>query len=185
MRRAGLLAACGLLAVSAFAAGAEYRREDWPHWRGLVSQCWDVRQEVLRRDSLEAPTWDLTTGACRVTAGLWVDPYTAKIAWIKDPAAVDIDHLVPLKWAHEHGGATWPKKRREAFANYLGFRLAIRATDAAVNRSKGARGPSEWAPPNPYARCEYAQAWATLIVIWDLRPGEADRAALQAMAETC
>ena len=171
--------------VVAFAAGTAYDRSEWPHWRPAGTNCWDVRQEVLRRDSLEVVTWDLTTGACRVTAGLWVDPYTAKLAWIRDPAAVDIDHTLALQWVHEHGGAGWSREQKTEYANFLGYRHHLRALAASINRSKGAKGPADFKPETPWARCEWGTAAAVVIVIWDLQPEPRERQAIREHVAEC
>lgn len=69
---------------------------------------------------------------------------------ITDARKLDIDHVVPLKWAWEHGAASWPKAKRVKFANDP---INLIAVEASLNRAKGAQGPDEWLPPNN--TCQY------------------------------
>ena len=67
--------------------------------------------------------------------GRWLDPYTGKVFF--EASDVDIDHLVPLKWAWDHGANTWKQSKREQFANDPVNSFAV---EARVNRQKGSRG---------------------------------------------
>lgn len=68
--------------------------------------------------------------------------YSGKILF--DASKVDIDHVVPLKWAWEHGAQVWNKTKREQFANDP---INLVPVEASLNRSKGAKGLDEWLPP--------------------------------------
>ena len=50
-------------------------------------------------------------------AGSWNDPYSGRT--ITDASKLDIDHMVPLKEAHESGGYAWDAYRRRDYANDL------------------------------------------------------------------
>jgi CRISPR/Cas system Type II protein with McrA/HNH and RuvC-like nuclease domain len=53
--------------------------------------------------------------------------------------------VIPLKWAHIHGGWRWSKDLKRQFANdYLNLVLV----DKGRNRSKGEKDPGEWMPDN-------------------------------------
>ena len=77
---------------------------------------------------------------------------------VTDPSQIDIDHIIPLKWGHGHGGDRWSSLRKRALANDPENLLA---TSSSANRSKGAKGPDEWMPA--INRCNYAQRWEGLI----------------------
>ena len=168
------------LAALAGPEAAGYRRQDWPHWDRTESGC-DVRRDVIARDASHVS--QDPDRACAFVVLALRDPYGGEE--IREPARVDVDHVVPLKWAHEHGGAAWDRERRRAYANDVTYRHHLRAVSARLNRQKGARGPAEWVPPDRAAHCDYGHWWSAILVRWDLRPGPADRAAIGALLEAC
>lgn len=92
----------------------------------------------------------------RVTHGLWRDAYTGQA--ITDVADATIDHVVPLRWAWNHGAKKWPKDKLIAFGNDSS-NLVV--TGKTTNSAKGSAGPGEWYPDDPQsARLLLArQAW--------------------------
>lgn len=173
--RTALLAV--LLLLAAVPAGAqEYDRSAWRHWTDEDRDCRSTRHEVLADESLIPPTLDAR--GCRVVAGLWLDVYTGAVH--TDPRTMDIDHVVPLAEAHRSGGEAWDAGRRRAYANGLGDRWHLVAVGRSVNRSKGARPPDEWLPPDPAMHCWYVTQWLRIKDAWGLsyRPPE-----LRAIAE--
>ena len=90
---------------------------------------------------------------------------------------IDIDHIIPLKWAHGHGGDKWSSARKQAFANDPDNLLA---TSSSANRSKGSKGPDQWMPA--INRCSYAQRWDRLIKKYEL---EANNIGISARVEAC
>ena len=123
----------------------KYERNDWKHWEDHDGDCQDARQEVLIAESLVPVTYK-TDRECRVETGWWYGAFTG--THIEDPGNLDIDHLVPLKNAHNSGGWPWTADRREEYANYLGDDDHPIAVLDRANQSKGARGPEEWRPPD-------------------------------------
>ena len=118
-----------------------YQREDWKHWIDADGDCMNTRHEILQSQSVGRVK--LSPGGCYVSSGTWHDPYSGKsYARASD---LDIDHVIPLKWAHEHGAANWSPERKETFANDPRNLLAV---DDGLNQAKGAKGPTEWMPPN-------------------------------------
>lgn len=63
---------------------------------------------------------------------------------IFDASKIDIDHIVPLKWAWDHGASEWSREKRKQFANDP---INLVAVEARLNRQKGAKGLDEWLPP--------------------------------------
>ena len=88
----------------------------------------------------------LSADGCSAVAGLWRAPFTGET--VTDPAALDVDHLVPLQEAHDSGGHAWDRARREAFANDTGDPRTLVAVVREANRAKGAQGPEDWLPPD-------------------------------------
>lgn len=149
---------------------ARYDRDDWPHWdQHIGGGCFTVRDKVLAEESY-APV--VTAGGqqggrCEVVRGLlWYGPYTGMT--FTDTGALDIDHLVPLKEAHESGGYAWTPAARRAYANYLGHDDHLVAVHASENRRKGARDPAGYLPPNEAIRCEYLGEWIHVKATWGL-----------------
>lgn len=79
-----------------------YDRSHWKHWVDVDKDCQDTRAEVLIQRSFIEVTFR-TSQHCTVTNGTWFDPFSEKI-W-ENAIDVDIDHVVPLKWANGHGGS--------------------------------------------------------------------------------
>lgn len=123
----------------------------------------------------------LSPDGCRVLRGRWLDPYTGRIAL--DAAGLDIDHVVPLAWAWEHGAHGWDQARRAAFASDPANLLAV---DAGANRRKGAAGPLDWLPPEPSFRCQYVLRFLRVVRAHALALAPAEAGALAAVrAATC
>ena len=123
----------------------EYSRTQWDHWTDEDGDCQDARQETLISESLIAVTFE-SERKCRVETGRWYGAFTS--IYVEEPGDLDIDHLVPLKNAHDSGGWAWSAARKEQYANYLGDQDHLIAVTKGANRSKGAKGPEDWRPPD-------------------------------------
>jgi hypothetical protein len=98
---------------------------------------------------------------------------------------LDIDHMIPLKNAHNSGGWAWDKSRKAAFANEMSYADHLVAVTASANRKKGAKGPEAWKPTNKGYWCDYAVDWVRIKTDWDLSATKAEWGALEEMLETC
>ena len=134
----------------------EYNRSQWKHWADEDGDCQDARQEVLIAESLVEVTFE-SVKMCRVETGRWYGAFTG--TYVELPRDLDVDHLVPLKNAHLSGGWGWGPSRKAEYANYLDDPDHLIAVTARANRSKGAKGPEEWRPPDEGYWCEYAGNW--------------------------
>ncbi len=104
MKRFWLILLCTFgWAASLVAQGAcgKYERTAWKHWVDEDKDCQNARHEVLIAES-NSPFEFKTDKGCRVISGTWNDPYSGRT--ITDASKLDIDHMVPLKEAHESGG---------------------------------------------------------------------------------
>lgn len=133
----------------------------WAIWivvRSLMTgdgDCQDTRAEILIRDS-QQPVRFKSSGQCEVSSGMWTLPYMGGSE--SDAAQLDIDHVIPLKWAHGHGGDRWTLSQKQVFANDSDN---LQAVYFSANRSKGAKGPDDWMPV--VNRCRYAERWEYLL----------------------
>jgi len=92
-----------------------YKRSAFGHgWDDADGDCQDSRAEALIAQSTTKVRF-ADESRCRVVTGRWISPFTAKV--IQNSGEIDIDHVVPLKWAWDHGAKTWSRAKREKFAN--------------------------------------------------------------------
>lgn len=159
-----------------------YDRDDWRHWTDEDGDCQDARNEVLVAESVTSVTFK-SDRECRVESGRWLAPYSA--AEVTSPGDLDIDHMVPLANAHRSGAWQWTPERKREYANYLEDDHHLIAVTAKANRSKGAKGPEEWRPPDQDYWCQYAVDWTTIKISWNLTVTPAEFKALEEMLQTC
>ena len=160
----------------------EYDRGDWKHWVDADGDCQDARQEVLIAESLVSVTFE-TDRQCRVETGRWFGALTS--VYVEDPSDLDIDHLVPLKNAHLSGAWRWDADMRQEYANYLEEEDHLIAVTAGANRSKGAKGPEEWGPPDLDYWCQYATDWTEVKARWGLTMTKVESEIVMDMLGTC
>jgi len=160
----------------------EYDRSQWKHWVDADGDCQDTRQEVLVRESLSEVAFE-TDGRCRVETGWWHGAFTR--TRVNNPSDLDIDHRVSLRNAHRSGGWTWPAEKKEEYANYLDVNLHLVAVTASANRSREAKGPEEWRPPDQVFWCEYALYWSAVKTKWELMMSREEANAVREMLDTC
>ena len=131
-----------ILFLSGLSYASDYERSKFGSgWADIDKDCQNTRQETLISMS-RSPVQFATDKGCRVISGNWVSPFTSKT--ILDASKVDIDHVVPLKWAWLNGADKWPHEKRIEFANDS-FNLIV--VELSLNRQKGAKGLDEWLPP--------------------------------------
>ena len=160
----------------------DYDRGDWKHWVDEDGDCQNARHEVLVHESLVDVKFKEPNN-CQVATGEWLDPFTGET--ITDATKLDVDHMVPLKNAHDSGGWAWDKDRKKAYANYMMYEDHLIAVTASANRKKGAKGPEDWKPSNEAYWCDYAKDWIEIKSQWKLTTTNAEWTALEEMTETC
>ena len=167
-----------LLSSTVFAQSA-YDRNDWKHWEDFDGDCQNTRHELLIVSSI-VPVTFTNAQACTVSSGIWLGPYTGQVFTMASD--VDIDHIIPLKYANDHGGARWSPLLKKVFANDPDN---ILVTEDNANQSKGAKGPSEYMPPRQEYQCEYIRRWRFLLSKYELRADAADVAAIRNIDRSC
>ena len=142
-----------------------YDRKQFGNWIDADGDCQDTRQEVLIEES-RIPVTFKTARQCRVIAGEWHDPYTGRV--FADPSLLDVDHVVPLKEAFDSGADQWSGEKMRQYFNDLTNTDHLIAVYRGTNRSKGARDPAHWLPPNQAYHREYVTIWLEIKKAWGL-----------------
>jgi hypothetical protein len=142
-----------------------YERSAFGHgWDDADEDCQDSRAEALIAQSTTKVRF-ADERRCRVVSGRWISPFTGKV--IQNSSEIDIDHVVPLKWAWDHGASSWPQEKREKFANDP---VNLWSVELSLNRQKGARGPENWLPPS--GRCQYISRFVRIVKMYQLTPSD-------------
>ncbi len=149
-----------------------YDRSLFDHWIDEDHDCLTTRHELLMK--LSTGTVDTGSNPCTVSRGRWNDPYTGKIFY--DARDLDVDHLVPLKWAWDHGANAWSPEQRREFANDEANLFAV---EASVNREKGALGLLNWLPPDRSFHCQYILRFTRIVRKYDLVMSDTEGLAMQ------
>lgn len=134
-------------------------------------------RQVVMLDAFpdRSPTTD---GSCPASRGDTVDVYTGDTI---TPADVEIDHVVPLSAAWDHGAWSWPRSERVRFANDTELNLV--AVGSPVNQDKSDGSLGEWLPPTAKAGspseagCAYAARYLAVCLRYGLTVSDGDRAA--------
>lgn len=153
-----------------------YDRALYGDWADADGDCQNTRHEMLQM--LSTGNTQLTSDGCAVATGRWLDPYTGRI--FSSARDLDIDHLVPLAWAHAHGGYAWDAATRAKFANDP---VNLFAVDAATNRAKGAQGPDTWLPPDASFQCQYILRFERVVQSYGLVYDANEAAAISALRD--
>jgi hypothetical protein len=156
-----------------------YDRDTWSHWEDFDGDCQNTRHELLIASS-EVPVTFTNSSECTTSTGQWLDPYTGDTYTLASD--LDIDHVIPLNYAHLHGGAVWSAFVKKLFANDPENLLAV---DDGENQSKSAKGPSEWMPPDESYHCEYATRWRFVAAKYELELAGIDLNAIAAVVVGC
>lgn len=159
-----------------------YDRSEWKHWIDEDGDCQNTRHEVLIEES-SIPVEFKTSKECQVAKGEWWGAFTNTV--VSSASKLDIDHLIPLKNAHVSGGWKWDRVKKAMFANSMSNAAHLIAVTASANRSKGAKSPDQWKPPNKGYWCRYATDWIKIKHDWSLNVTEAELQSLKLMLEMC
>ena len=106
-------AAKAITASSSSSDCPKYDRSDYSHWIDADGDCQDTRVEVLVAENIGTISY-LTGSSCKVVTGSWYDPFTDTT--FSTASRLDVDHMVPLKEAHESGAYLWSSTKKKEFA---------------------------------------------------------------------
>lgn len=151
---------------------ARYDRKLFGGWADRDGDCQNTRHELL--NSLSTSAISLSSDKCAVVRGKWADPYTGKT--FTEARDVEVDHLVPLKWAWDRGAHSWSDTKRGEFANDPANLFIVASY---INEEKGAKGPNDWLPPSQAFQCQYLGRFQRVIKKYDVQLSESERSELE------
>lgn len=155
-----------------------FNTDDWNFELDFDNDCQSTRQELLILTSREEVRYTNPRN-CVVRTGEWLDEYTGKI--FKVAVQVDIDHVIPLMYAHTHGGDRWSPEKKLQFANDP---MNMMLVDKGEIRKKRDRGPDRYLPRDEF-QCEYAGLWQAIADDYDLVIASQDRNTVRKILEDC
>lgn len=138
-----------------------YSRDAFGGWSDEDGDCRNTRAELLIQQSLTPVTFT-SMRECIVYSGEWKSVYTGKTYYFAQD--LDVDHVVPVKYAWKAGANAWSYSKRKSFYNDP-LNLAI--VESSVNRSKGALSIESWTPKENVAW--YRNRWYKVILKYDLK----------------
>lgn len=144
----------------------------------------DVREHVLARDLTDIQYENAFS--CVVKRGTLNDPYTgATIDFVRGASTsgkVQIDHVVSLSDAWQHGASHWDAHKRYEFGNDLYNLLAV---DGQANQEKGSASAAYWLPTNSAYRCEYVARQIGVKKTYELSVSSTEKESMQAVLVAC
>jgi hypothetical protein len=133
------------------------------------------------RDDYQGSEWTKTRNAvlgAHKKKGIWYCKYSGVPCSTK--SKVDIDHIIPLKYAHDHGAYAFIASKKKSFANDT---LNLVETSLHENRSKGDKGPSLYMPAQN--KCFYAERWFAVSKKYKIKLDKKDSVMLLQTKKNC
>lgn len=155
-----------------------FNTDDWNFEADYDNDCQSTRQEILILTSRTEVRYTNPRN-CVVRTGEWLDQYTGKIFNVA--VQIDIDHVIPLMYAHTHGGDRWSAEKKLQFANDP---LNIMLVEKGEIRKKRDRGPDRYLPREEF-QCEYAGMWQAIADNYDLDIDTRDKNRVREILEDC
>jgi len=124
-------------------------------WADTDRDCQNTRAELLVELSINPVSYRRSDG-CVVARGAWRSFFT--LNYVNEASKVDIDHVVPLHWAWQHGAHAWSKSKRVRFSNDYANLVVV---ESNLNRSKGSKGIDRWMPPTN--QCQYTLRFIRVV----------------------
>ena len=123
----------------------KYNRDDWEK---------PAKKFTLDGEKVSRVKYDTDTSQYLISKDPFVykDPYTDKE--ITDIKILDFDHLVPISYCDKFSDLSWSKEQKNKFAQDENVGVSVLNKE---NRSKGAKGPSEWLPKANQG--DYCYSW--------------------------
>ena len=160
-------------------ASSSYQRDEYiSSWVDEDGDCQNLRHEMLIRHSQLEVTFT-NSDRCTVSTGRWLDPYLGKV--ITMASDLDVDHVIPLAYAHANGAAGWSRTKKQSFAIDETNLLLV---DDSENQFKGAKGPSEYLPRKEF-QCDYVKIWQIVSTKYNLELPTKDLRVIRRILAEC
>lgn len=155
-----------------------FNAADWPYDEDFDGDCQNTRNEILAVTS-RAPVRYTNPRNCEARTGEWFDEYTGELFTVA--AQLELDHIIPLRYAHNVGGDAWPPGKKVAFANDP---MNLILTERREANRKNERGPSRYLPREEY-RCDYVRQWQAIAEKYELRLATQDSNRITVILRDC
>ncbi|MBQ13088.1 MAG: hypothetical protein QGG67_15350 [Gammaproteobacteria bacterium] len=155
-----------------------FNEDDWSYEEDADGDCQSTRQEMLILTSRIEVSYTNPRN-CVVRIGEWLDEYTGKL--FKVATQIDLDHVIPLMYAHTHGGDLWTQGKKLQFANDPINLVLIEKREI---RRKGDRGPDQYLPREEY-KCSYVRLWNAIAEKYDIDIESRDRIEIARTLRDC
>ncbi len=152
--------------------------DDWSYEQDFDNDCQSTRQEMLILTSRSEPQFTNPRN-CVVRTGDWLDEYTGKTFTVA--TKIDLDHVIPLMYAHTHGGDRWPANKKLQFANDP---INLVLVEKREIRRKSNRGPGRYLPREEF-QCEYVHLWQGIAKKYDLDIDNRDLQVIKRLTNEC
>jgi len=142
---------------------AKFQKSGWSTKGGMT-----IRHQILAARAMGKFILYDNGSSKKVVLGTWRDEMTGLVYRAENPfRLLEIDHLIPLKWAWDHGAENWDYAKRNKFANDRRFLLI---TAKSVNGSKSEKGADLYLPINRDLACTYLVKFQEGVMEYDLKP---------------
>jgi hypothetical protein len=145
----------------------KYDRNEWGGWTSK-GKC-NTREIVIRNSGKNVRV----DSECRSLQGRWFSAYDARE--ISNGAALEIDHIVPVKEAWLSGGKNWSPKQKNIFYNDLDNLIAV---SKESNRAKSDSDPAKWTPADKSYTCNFIRSWVKVKKKYSLIQDSVESAAI-------
>lgn len=140
--------------------GSEYKRADY-----VKPSAWSKTRKVVISAHMDH------------TSGLSTCMYTGIT---HDPQDLDIDHIVPAKYAHTHGLSDSSVTLKRTFGMDTANMVPV---SAHVNRSKRDDGPAKFMPE--LNSCWYADKWLKITKKYKITTAKEDKRVIDSTHKAC
>ena len=159
------------------ANNASLDKASYKHWVKIQGEC-DTRETILIQQGKSVQVND----KCKPISGEWTDQYTGNT--IPDSNSVMIDHIVPIEYVNNHGGAEWDEAKKESFANDL-QNLATTSIEESNNKLSSGYDISSYKPSRQEYTCYYASTWVDMAEKYGFSITVNDRDAIKSGLNFC